>query len=473
MSGLKQSRALLVLLLALVLSFPGVPEPTGYLSVSFAYADDDDGDDGDDGGGGTAGRGVNSGGGGGARSMRRSRGAEPRFFRYLRRQLSPGRPRHVRPRQARRSAPRGIPVQHSRPNEIVVFGIAAAQLDQLASLGFQVIERNQAGQDAPLGELVRLAIPSGMTDEAAVAQARAAAPGAAVDLNHLYRPSEAGDCGGRPCVAPSLVGWPVASQSACRGNGVTIGLIDTAINPQHPTFAGSRLEVIRLGKDTAQESGRQHGTAVAALLVGRARGATPGLVPDARLIAVDAFERGARNDQRADAYTLARAIDMLTTRRVDVLNMSLAGPQNTVLERFIGTAHGKDIVLVAAAGNAGPRADPVFPAAYPGVIAVTAIDRQKKVYRRANRGEHVDLAAPGVNVWTAASVKGARPKTGTSFAAPFVTAAAALAKASGTTGAANIEQRLTRAAMDLGDSGRDDVFGWGLLNVSEICAQEG
>ena len=82
--------------------------------------------------------------------------------------------------------------------------------------------------------------------------------------------------------------------------------------------------------------------------------------------------------------------------------------------------------MIAAAGNDGPRAEPAYPAAYDSVIAVTAVDRSGTIYRRAIRGAHVDLAAQGVEVWTAASVKGARWKTGTSFAAPYVTAAVAL-----------------------------------------------
>ena len=127
-------------------------------------------------------------------------------------------------------------------------------------------------------------------------------------------------------------------------------------------------------------------------------------------------------------------------------------------------------MLIAAAGNDGPRAKPAFPAAYPDVIAVTAVDRSKRIYRRAAQGDHIDIAAPGVNVWTAASIKGQRPRSGTSFAAPFVTAAAALI-VSDNPGFSReeVEIVLQNEADDLGVKGRDSVYGWGLLDISAIC----
>src|SRR3546814_9491455 len=82
--------------------------------------------------------------------------------------------------------------------------------------------------------------------------------------------------------------------------------------------------------------------------------------------------------------------------------------------------------LVAAAGNEGPHAAPVFPAGYPSVLAVTAVDASLQPYRHANRGDYIDLAAPGVDVWSARRGQGGRYNSGTSFAAPFVAAAAAL-----------------------------------------------
>lgn len=452
-------RPLLVCFFAAALGFASAPEQLRLGGIAVAYADDDD-----DGGGGGGGW---SGGGSERSAGKRQRGKNPRFLRFLRQQFSTGRPnRSGRP--ASRSASRASQELAAAPNEIVALGATPGQVDLLTSAGFGLAQRVRirAGDG---GELLRLRPPRGQSLDAAIAQAQAIAPQAAFDRNHFYRPNS--DCGGRPCVAPGLVGWPAALQtaSACRGDGVAIGLIDTGINSDHPTFAGGNLEVVELEGNPPSPSDRQHGTAVAALLIGRAAGATPGLLPDARLVAVDAFEREGGEAARADTFDLARALEVLASRNVDVINMSLAGPANAVLERLIRDVHARDIVLVAAAGNGGPRAKPLFPAGYPQVIAVTAVDRQLQLYRRAAQGSHIDIAAPGVGVWTAASVRGSRQRTGTSFAAPFVAAAAALAKSSGSGSPQDVERQLTTAAVDLGDPGKDDAYGWGLLDASRIC----
>ncbi|MFD2813514.1 S8 family serine peptidase [Paracoccus aerius] len=178
---------------------------------------------------------------------------------------------------------------------------------------------------------------------------------------------------------------------------------------------------------------------------------------------MDAFQKVAR-DQRADAFGLIEALDYLASQQVRIVNLSLAGPPNDALARQVEEMAADGILLIAAAGNGGPRAAPAFPAAYDQVLAVTAVDRRGQVYRRANRGDHIDLAAPGVNVWTAASISGARTKTGTSYAAPFVTAAAALIwQRDPSLPAARLRDMLRDGARDLGPDGRDAIFGFGLL----------
>jgi minor extracellular protease Epr len=204
-------------------------------------------------------------------------------------------------------------------------------------------------------------------------------------------------------------------------------------------------------------------------LVGDPDSRSPGLLPDFEVIAVDAFHNTG-GDERADVFTLTAGMDYLADQNVRVVNMSLAGPPNSVLEQATAALVARGVIVVAAVGNGGPNAEPAYPAAYPGVVGVTAVDSGGDVYRRAGQGEHVDLAAPGVEVWTAASIRGARPKTGTSFAAPFVTAAIAslLAAEPGLT-ADEVAARLTNSAIDLGDAGRDPVFGHGVVQAARTC----
>jgi subtilisin family serine protease len=153
-----------------------------------------------------------------------------------------------------------------------------------------------------------------------------------------------------------------------------------------------------------------------------------------------------------------------------VINMSLSGPDNEVLQKAIVAAQAKGIVIVAAAGNDGAGAEPSYPAAYPGVV--TAVDQELNVYRRATRGPYVDLAAPGVNVRTASFQGSAAARTGTSYAVPFVSAAAGLLLASHPElGTQAVRARLEDSARDLGQPGRDPTFGFGLIQMAGLCAQ--
>ena len=127
--------------------------------------------------------------------------------------------------------------------------------------------------------------------------------------------------------------------------------------------------------------------------------------------------------------------------------------------------------MIAAAGNLGPGGPRAYPAGYGDVIAVTPVDSRRRVFRRANQGTYIDLAAPGVRIWTAAAGGAGDYVTGTSFAAPFVTAAAAALLAE-TPGAspAWVRRRLIEHAVDLGQPGLDIRFGWGLVQAPRGCA---
>nr|WP_255720241.1 S8 family serine peptidase [Acuticoccus kalidii] len=249
---------------------------------------------------------------------------------------------------------------------------------------------------------------------------------------------------------------------------MTLGIVDTGINPEHETLAGADVTLLTLPGAKPQVSKRSHGTAVAAILVGSGDERVKGLLPRAKLVAIDAFEEDTYGRTHSDAYRLISAIDLIVGADPDVLNLSLAGPDNALLKKAVAAVDAAGIVAVAAVGNDGPSAPPRYPAAYESVVAVTAVDENGRVYRRSVRGDHVDFSAPGVGIWTAASVRGAKPKTGTSFAAPFVSAALALALETEETRGAAIEA-LRAASTDLGDPGRDPVYGWGLINAAGLC----
>ena len=251
-------------------------------------------------------------------------------------------------------------------------------------------------------------------------------------------------------------------------------MIDTGINATHEIIAGANLEIIRLADEALEPSKAVHGTAVASVLIGGDQSRVPGLVREARVVAVDAFGRSG-SDERADLISVLRGLDVLAARDVKVVSLSLAGPDNRLLLDAVNTlVSDVGITIVAAAGNAGPRADPAFPAHYEPVIAVTAVDTGAKIYRRAQRGEHLDIAAPGVNLLAATSIRGARLKTGTSFAVPYVTATAAvLLSEDPSRTPSDVANWLAANARDLGPEGQDEVFGWGMLQTQGVCSTQG
>ena len=126
-------------------------------------------------------------------------------------------------------------------------------------------------------------------------------------------------------------------------------------------------------------------------------------------------------------------------------------------------------LVVAAAGNGGPNAPPAYPAAYEKCVSVTAIDHRLRPYSHANRGEYLTVAAPGVRIWTP-GWPGGKYRTGTSYAAPHVTAAVALIRRDAPNlGYKELHRQVQQHSYDLGAPGKDPVFGWGLLKAPMAC----
>ena len=203
-----------------------------------------------------------------------------------------------------------------------------------------------------------------------------------------------------------------------------------------------------------------HATAVLGRLVAKGESIKP-LLPDAKIYAASVFYQKDAYSQSASTLALLQALEWMLVKRVQVINMSLAGPPNALLEKALQRARSKGIAVVAAAGNAGPASRPLFPAAYDSVIAVSAVDEQRRIYRWANRGKHIDFVAYGVNVTTLRTGGGEGIESGTSMAAPIISAALALQMQ-----IRGLDESLAHLRMlseDLGETGRDVIYGDGFI----------
>lgn len=324
----------------------------------------------------------------------------------------------------------------------------AETLTRITAAGFTVIE--QTPLDALGLQYVVFTAPAGMSTRRALRRLRALDPAGSYDYHHLYL--ESGTAAGE--TAPQA-----SSSTGPKANGVRLGLIDGGVAGTHPVFQSTSLH--RWGCDGA-EIPSAHGTAVASLMVGQSsefHGAAAG----AELYAADIYcgrpSGGALRD-------LAGAFAWLAQQQVPVVNVSLVGPANVVLEQLVRSMAARGHLIVAAVGNDGPASKPLYPAAYPQVIGVTAVDARDRVLVEAVRGQQVDFAAPGADIAAADAASGYAAVRGTSFAAPIV--AGLLALHLHTANLADAEQatsRLSAQAIDLGSRGLDRIYGNGLVGT--------
>lgn len=289
------------------------------------------------------------------------------------------------------------------------------------------------------------------------------APNSSLAAHHIFHFAQTRSLFRAPRLyAPALIGEE--SPGRCRvGGRVAIGMIDGPVNPNHPALAGADVTY-----ETLVTSGRipaaNHGTAVAALMVGEDEsGALAGFARGARLHAVSVFSNTDEGEE-TDVERIAQGIDRLVGRGVRLINLSIAGPENASLGRAIHAAAARGVVMVAASGN-DQRPQVAWPAAAPEVIAVTAIDAARHRFRLANTGSALEFSAPGVDVYAAQGRRGGGYVTGTSFAAPIVTALAARLMAQGAGSADAVRAGLRARVEPLGAGPRNADFGWGLVRA--------
>jgi len=343
--------------------------------------------------------------------------------------------------------------------EILAIDADDTSLELIESLGFAVVRKQSL--DALNISIAVIETPPGLSVRDAIARLRQSDPDALYEFNHIYETMRGSDklnqtLGARKLPATATV------------TGIGIGLIDTAVDTAHETLRGSRI-IHQIFVD-ADHLPMVHGTSIASLLVGEADDFR-GMLPGATLYSAAVFTQSLSGGVKASADSLASALNWLVKQQVAVINMSLAGPSNVLLQVAVRKTLERGHTIVSAVGNDGPAAPPLYPAAYPGVIAITAVDANRYVYRRANRGKHVDFSAIGVNVRAADQRGGYGTFSGTSYAAPVISAL--LAARLGTpdvTRQQDVFAQLKQQAMDMGTVGRDPVFGYGLLGEAQYVS---
>lgn len=278
----------------------------------------------------------------------------------------------------------------------------AASLTLAASNGFRIIRDEQVGD---LGiRIVTLAIPGKDDVRDAMKRLSEAAPALMLDYDHIYEPA-----GGAltPALGATLATSPFRP-------GTRIAMIDGGV-ASHASLSRASIEQ-RGFAGAAQPTG--HGTAVASLLVGN-QGAFRGAAQGASLFVGDVY---GGSPAAGSATVIVRALAWVAAKRPSVINVSLVGPRNALLERAVEVLRARGVTIVAAVGNDGPAAPAQYPASYPGVIAVTGVDANNRALREAGRAAHLDFAAPGADLAAALPSGGYLAVRGTSFAAPLAAA---------------------------------------------------
>ncbi|MBW3557435.1 MAG: S8 family peptidase, partial [Actinobacteria bacterium] len=278
-----------------------------------------------------------------------------------------------------------------------------------------------------------------------------------------------------------------AAWDATRGSGVVVAVLDSGVDRTHPDLTGTRLLAGRdfINGDNDPEDDNGHGTlvtGVAAASIDNGRGIA-GIAGEATMLPVKVLDEKGEGPVSA----IAKGIEWAADQRARVINLSLGlagqsgpAPEPPVLRAAVDYALSKDAVVVAAAGNDGSPWT-AYPAAHPGVLAVTAIDVQNRLAYFSDWSVATDVAAPGVNILGTARAADVKPPnapygwgTGTSFAAPIVAGVATLIRArSPNLTDREVGDRIRSSATDAGPSGFDPYFGHGILDAAAALGVAG
>ncbi|MDV7338228.1 S8 family serine peptidase [Terasakiella sp. A23] len=354
------------------------------------------------------------------------------------------------------------PMDH---DELIVLDPPKDYVRHLGDLGLEVVEVHKLES---VGEtLYHLRITDGAHPYEGRDKHKEKFPDVLVDAHHLYE-HQARKVD-KSYTARKAAKWNKESRTC--SNGIQIGMIDGFVDTSHPAFNGTKITTKNFFYKGKQTANTGHGTAVASVMAGHAP--YSGVLPGAEIVAANVFHAGSKGKPIGGTISIMRAIDWLVSQNVPIINMSIGGSKNALIQRAIKHADEKGIIVVGSAGNSGPFSKKInYPSAYPSVIAITAVDRDNRNARFATAGKYIDFATPGVNIWTAHLKKGGKAMSGTSFAAPIFTAYAAAAMQHHKVKSTNdIKSYFKKYAKDTAEIGHDKYTGWGVVLVPPICGK--
>ncbi|MFZ1173801.1 MAG: S8 family serine peptidase [Bradyrhizobium sp.] len=277
------------------------------------------------------------------------------------------------------------------------------------------------------------------------------------NFRYTLQGESAGAAEGDPAKYPQAELRLPQAHALANGANVTVAVIDSAIDLKHSEFAG--VTITPLDALDSKERAHPHGTGVAGAIVSHVR--LMGSAPAAHVLAIRAFGTSGKAAE-SSSYVLLKGLDLAAGHGAQIVNMSFTGPKDAIIGRGLTALAARNIVMVAAAGNAGPKSPPLYPAADANVIAVSATDAKDKLFAASNRGSYIAVAAPGVDLFLPAPDDKYQITSGTSFSCAFVSGVAALMlQRNPALKPQELRAILTRTARDLGPPGPDDQFGAG------------
>lgn len=383
--------------------------------------------------------------------------------------------RPSRPPQQRtvRRSPSGAPPAGERrlvPDEVVIELANSVRPQQIDALQRRHRLTRLESQTMQLSgtTLYRWRIPDRRSVSAVIRQLEADGVVASAQPNYLYSLQQNGGSGDAAQYELAKLQLPQAHVLA-RGTDVLVAVIDSGIDTTHPDLAGA----VAKSYDTLSSptTPHKHGTGIAGLIA--ARGKLMGAAPAAKILAIRAFDPSGPTAE-GTTFNILKGLDWAAANGARVINMSFAGPSDPAIRRSLAAARKLNIVLVAAAGNAGAKSPPLFPAADPNVIAVTATDADDRLFEASNRGRHIEVAAPGADLLVAIPDGGYEISSGTSLSAAGVSGIVALMlERNGKLTADAVRSILRATARDLGPKGIDTLFGAGLADAYAAVTADG